>query len=67
MNKILDILPDGCCTKFDLYYCPLYLFQAINDSIFKTMMSIESSILLKHNVNCNFITSQFHSDNLRKL
>ena len=64
------ISPDGCCTRFDVYYFTLYLFQAINDSIFKLMMPIESSILLKYHVSCNFmlnITSQFHSDNLRKL
>ena len=48
----------------------LYLFCVINDSVFNLMMLIESGILLKNHINCNWcqnVTSQFHSDNLREL
>ena len=49
-NKVFYISPDGCCTRFDMYYFKLYLFYDINDSILKLMMAIASSIL----VGCNF-------------
>ena len=52
------------------YYFILYLFQVIDDSIFNLMMIIESGILLKSHVSCNLCedaTSQFHSNNLRKI
>ena len=41
--------------KFDINYFPWYIFSSINDSILKLMMPIESSILLKNHVSCNFM------------
>ena len=41
---------DGCWTECNIYYFLLYLFEAINDSIFKLMILIESNILLKNHV-----------------
>ena len=53
-TKVLYISPDGCCTRFDIYYFKLYLLSNIIDSIFKLMMTIVSSIVLKNFVSCNF-------------
>ena len=48
----------------------LCLFQAINYSIIKLMISIESGILLKNHVSCNFMLKYYITllpDNLQKL
>ena len=41
----VSYISDGYCSKFDIYYFILYLFQDINDSILKPIMLIESGIL----------------------
>ena len=46
-TKVLYI-SDRCCTEFNIYYFISQLLLAINDSIFKLMMLIESGILLKN-------------------
>ena len=65
--SVLYISLDGCCSRFDIYCFMLHIFQAINDSIFKLVMPIESSILLKNHVVILYksITSQFHVDSLK--
>ena len=41
----------------------LYLFWAINDSIFKSMILVENGIILKNHVCCNFIAAKIlHQD-----
>ena len=66
MSKVLYI-SGGCCTEFNIYYFKSYLFLVTSDSIFNSMVVIESGILLKNNVSCNLckiIAWHFHSDNL---
>ena len=43
--KVLYISPDGCGTIFNVYYFKLYLFKAINKSIFKLMMTMKAAFL----------------------
>ena len=52
MSKVLYI-SDGCCTEFNIYYFKSYLFLVTSDSIFNSMVVIESGILLKNDVSCN--------------
>ena len=46
--KVLYISPDGCGTIFNVYYFKLYLFKAINKSIFKLMMTMKAAFLFFH-------------------
>ena len=47
-KQAIIYLSDGYCTKFNIYYFMLYLFQVTNDAIFNLMMFIKSGILLKN-------------------
>ena len=54
-------ISNGHCTEFNIYYFILYLFSAINDSIFKLTMLIVSDILLKSHVICSLYKILHHS------
>ena len=62
----LYVSQDGCCTRFDIYYFTLYLFKVVNYSFFKLMIHIESSILLKNHVSCNFILKYYIKISVRQ-
>ena len=52
ISRSVYICPDGCCTRFNIQYFNLYLFYS--DFIFKLIMTIDSDILLRNHVCCNF-------------
>ena len=49
----------------DLVY-KLYLFYAINNSIFKSIRPIEGTILLKNHVSCNFMLKYYITFSIRQ-
>ena len=49
-----------------IYITSRCLFEAINDSIVKLLMPIESGIVLKINVSCNFMLKYYITVSLRQ-
>ena len=45
-KKVLHISLDKCCSRFEIL---------LQDSIFKLMMLVENSVVLKNQVSCNFM------------
>ena len=49
-----------------MYNASSYLFYATNDSIFKLIIPIESSVLLKNHVSCKFMLKYYTTLSLQQ-